>query len=529
MTTDYSRMPQFVAAVAALRGATDPAVAQAWHERLAFGLEDLAALEAALPTADPLASPPLPQAEFSVLRRPGAQVARAGATVLAAAVRRGETTATEVAKRALEAARDWQHARMFVSLIEDDVLRQAGEIDRQVREGGDPGLLAGVPFAIKDLMPIRGYRMTAGTMSRPARLMDHDAPLVARLRRAGAIIFGATNLHELAYGVTSGNPHFGQVANPRFAGRVPGGSSGGSGAAVAAGIVPLAIGTDTGGSIRIPAACCGVVGFKPTYGVVDKREVVPLAWSLDHAGPLAACVDDAALAFEVLAGLPEGSTGTVAGDPPAFVMLRGFFAECLEPAVARRMASLEADWCAAGARVTATAVDAMRLATAAQFVTLATEAAEAHAALLRGAGPGLGGDVRLRLEIGQCLLATDYVKAQRVRREVADALLAAMGDADVLVTPTLPCAPPPVGQAMLNVDGRTLPAPAMLTRFTSPFNMTGLPALSIPCGYDDGGLPISVQIIGRRGQDARVLAVGRWVESLLPADPVTAFSGDLDE
>ncbi|MBI1396286.1 MAG: amidase [Betaproteobacteria bacterium] len=526
MKTDPTRFPQFISALAALRGFGETDRAEVWHQRLAFSFEDIVALESALPAVDPLVAPPLPQTGFSVMRRPAGVVAQGGATALAGRVRRGQIAAKTIAEQALSAARDWKTANMFVSLRDDDVRAQAAGIDAMVAQGGDPGMLAGVPFAIKDLMPVRGYPMTGGTFARTARVMEHDAPLVARLRRAGAIIFGATNLHELAYGVTSENPHFGAVANPRFAGRVPGGSSGGSAAAVAAGIVPLAIGTDTGGSIRIPAACCGIVGFKPSYGVVDKSEVLPLAWSLDHAGPLAACVDDAALAFEVLAGLPEGAAGGLPERPPAFVMLRGMFDEHVEPGVARCMAALESAWRAAGARVTAAAVDALRLAGAAQLVTLATEAAEAHADLLLGDATGLGDDVRLRLEIGQCFLASDYVKAQRIRREACDALLGALGDADVLVTPTLPCAPPEAGQTMMTVGGRALPVAGMLTRFTSPFNMTGLPALSVPCGFDDQGLPVSVQIVGRRGHDARVLAIGRWIENLVAPDPVHAFVAD---
>lgn len=526
MSLDTSRFAAFVESVAALRGETDPGRIDAWQERLAWSLDDIAALEAALPAADPLPAPPGPRPGEPLMRLPVPSWQRDGITAIAADVRSGATRATTVAEAALENARGWRHGNFFTALDADDVLTQAEAIDAQVARRGNPGPLAGVPIAIKDLMPVRGYHMTGGTLAREPRLMDRDAPLVARLREAGAVIFGVTNLHEIAYGVTSANPHFGTVLNPVYPGRVPGGSSGGSGAAVAAGIVPVAIGSDTGGSIRIPAACCGIVGFKPSYGAVDTTDVIPLAWSLDHIGPLSATVDDAAATFEVLARLPEGSTGGLPARPPAFVFLRGLFSEHVEAGVARRMADIEADWLAAGARVTRAAPEAMRLALGAQFVTIGAEAAAANADILKAPAGKLGDDVRLRLEIARCLLASSYVQAQRIRREVRTALLEALGDADVLVTPTLPCVPPQVGQSILSVDGRALPAAAMLTRFTGPFNMTGLPALSIPCGFDMEGLPISVQIVGRPGEDARVLSVGRWVERLLGAATVASANDE---
>ena len=339
--------------------------------------------------------------------------------------------------------------------------------------------------------------------------------MVARLRAAGALIAGLSNLHELAYGVTSANPHFGSVVNPRFPNRVPGGSSGGSAAIVAAGIAPLAIGTDTGGSIRIPAACCGVVGFKPGYGVVDKTGVHPLAWSLDHVGPIAGSVDDAALMFETLGGFADGSAGGLPLVTPSFKVIRGFFSEGVEAVIGARLDAVAGALRAEGAAVGEVDIPEFVLAPGAQFVTLSTEATQANWELLRSGSERLGADVRLRLEIGQFFLAMDYVKAQRVRRELRDACLQAMGSADVLLTPTLPCVPPATEHATLTIGGRTLPASAMLSRFTSPFNLTGLPALTIPCGFDAEGLPISLQLIGRPGEDARVLCVGRWVEKLL--------------
>lgn len=514
MPIDFTRYPQFIEAAAALRGPAVEARRDAWYQRLAWSFGDIEALEAASPAADPISAPQTAEPRHHVLARSG-RSATPGAAALAQRVRSGEVRVVDAMRASLDAARSWRHLNAFTVLDEDDVMRQAEALDARVRERVDPGPLAGVPVAVKDLMPVRGFPMSAGTRARPPVLAVQDAAVVARLRAAGAVIFGLANLHELAYGVTSANPHFGTVGNPLFPNRVPGGSSGGSGAVVAAGIAPLAVGTDTGGSIRIPAACCGVVGFKPGYGMVDKAGVHPLAWSLDHVGPIAASVDDAALMFEVLAGLKDGSTGGAPSVTPAFVQLKGFFSDGVEPAVAARIDAVAGALRAAGATVREVQVPELLLAPGAQFVTLTCEASQANWELLK-AGPGLlGDDVRLRLEIGQFFLAMDYVKAQRVRSEVRDACLRALGPADVLLCPTLPCVPPLVGQATVTIEGRTLPVAGMMSRFTSPFNTMGLPALSLPCGFDAEGSPISLQLAGRPGEDARVLSAGRWVEKLL--------------
>lgn len=515
MTIDFSRFPQFIEAVSALRGTFDPAQRDLWHQRLAWSFADIQAIEAALATADPITPPSVPTAYSPLPVEPSGRGEPVGVADLARRVRTRATRAVDVARASLDAARAWRHLNAFTALDEEDVLRQAEAIDARVRERVDPGPLAGVPVAIKDLMPVRGYRMSLGTRARDPVLAEHDAAVVARLRASGAVIFGLANLHELAYGVTSANPHFGAVVNPKFPQQVPGGSSGGSAAIVAAGIAPLAVGTDTGGSIRIPAACCGIVGFKPGYGVVDKSGVYPLAWSLDHVGPIAGSVADAALMFETLAGSRAGSTSDAPGMTPSFVRIRGYFDEDVEPAVASRMDAVTGVLQAAGAKVREVQVPELALAPGAQFITQSAEAAQANWHLLEGTGDRLGDDVRLRLEIGQFFLAVEYVKAQRIRREVRDALLRACGEHDVLMTPMLACAPPPVGQPMLAVGGRTLPVAGMLTRFSSPFNMTGLPALALPCGFDAAGLPLSLQLVGRPGADAQVLAAGCWVEPLL--------------
>ncbi|MCU0868551.1 MAG: amidase, partial [Burkholderiales bacterium] len=362
------------------------------------------------------------------------------------------------------------------------------------------------------------FPVTAGTRARPAVDATRDATAVARLRAAGAVIPGLANLHECAFGITSANPHFGTVTNPRWPDRLPGGSSGGSGALVAAGVVPLAVGSDTGGSIRIPAACCGIVGFKPTRGVVPLDGVVPLAASLDHLGPMAGDVADCARMFEVMASVPPGAVEALAASAPlpTLGVLGGWFATQVEPGVDTGVrAALEA---LAQAGVASRPVDGAfdAAAAAAQLVILTAEAADANAALLASDTVALlGEDVRVRFEMGRCLMATDYVKARRVQAATRAAMLAGFAEVDLLVAPTLPCAPPRVGRTLLAIDGVSRPVAAQMTRFTGAFNLTGLPALSLPCGFDAEGLPVSLQLVGRPGADLAVLAAGLRIEALL--------------
>ncbi len=513
MAIELSNLSSFIEAAAALRGTdVDVARPRAWSDRMASSLADIAEVEQALVLADPISVPP---SATPIAPTTGAGSAHGDVSGLAAEVRSGRRRAVDVAQSALDRAHAATALKAFTALDATDVMRQAEALDAAIARGIDPGPLAGVPVAIKDLMPVRGYRLTGGTLAREPVLATHDAPAVARLRAAGAIIFGTANLHELAYGVTSANPHFGAVVNPRHPSRVPGGSSGGSAAIVAAGIAPLAVGTDTGGSIRIPAACCGIVGFKPSYGMVDKTGAIPLAWSLDHIGPIAGSVADAALMFEVLAGWPAGRAGAAPAAPPKLRFLGGFFRDEVQPGVLAAVDHAAGRLGQCGARIDTIDIPGMSRAPGAQFVTLCSEATQANWDTLRTGADRLGADVRLRLEIGQFFLGMDYVKAQRIRRDLLDACLVAFGDADVLITPTLPCVAPPAGAATHEIAGRVVPIAARMTRFTGPFNMTGLPALSLVCGADETGLPVGLQIVGRPGADAVVLAVGQWIETAL--------------
>jgi Asp-tRNA(Asn)/Glu-tRNA(Gln) amidotransferase A subunit family amidase len=336
------------------------------------------------------------------------------------------------------------------------------------------------------------------------------------LRAAGALIVGTTNLHELAFGVTSANPHFGHVGNPRYPGHVPGGSSGGSAAAVAASLAAITVGSCTGGSIRMPAACCGIVGFKPTYDAVPRDEVHALAWSLDHIGPLTRNVEDAALAFEVMAGLPEHSSlPREASMPPRLMQPYRYFFDRLQPEVRAALDQAFVRLREAGAVIGKVDVPGIELAPGIQLLTINGEAAQANAELLRRAPERIGEDVRARLELGQFYLAGDYIKAQRLRAQLRQAMIDAFGSAEAMIVPAMPVLPPKAGQAMVDLDGQSVHVTPALTRFTSPFNFCGFPALSLPCGTSPAGLPVNMQVVGRPGADATVLRVARWCERAL--------------
>jgi aspartyl-tRNA(Asn)/glutamyl-tRNA(Gln) amidotransferase subunit A len=376
------------------------------------------------------------------------------------------------------------------------------------------GFLSGVPIVIKDLMDVAGAQMTGGAHIARSAWPTSDALVVRRLRERGASIVGMTNLHELAYGVTSANVHYGTVCNPIAPHCIAGGSSGGSAAAIAAGVVDAAVGTDTAGSIRIPAACCGVVGFKPTYDAVPRRGVLDLAPSLDHVGPLGRTVQDCAALFAAMTDertLPLWGVSELNGLRVG--RLGGFFDEPVEESVRTALdeacLALEVE----GAVVQREQIGHIEWAAALQFLTLCVEANEVHAARLRSHPELLGEDVRVRLEIGYFLPGSWYIKAQRLRSVLDSSIDALFRRVDLLICPTMRMPAPTVGTSTVEIDGQVFPLHTAATNFTMPFNLTGLPAISIPWGASTTGAPIGLQLVGRRGHDWDVLAAAERLEA----------------
>lgn len=511
---------EFLRAVSAFRKYAHPERISDWEQRFGMGLPDIEQVFEAAVSAVPFVPGPTASVESHPPGRytPAAagELVSASAAQIAHQVRHRALSPVKVAELFLARIEAHRHLNAFITVNPALVMEEAHALDHRIQRGEDPGPLAGVPVAIKDLMSVRGYPLTAGTRAIEARVQERDAPVVARLRAAGALIIGTANLHELAFGVSSANPHFGHVQNPRYPGYIPGGSSGGSASAVAAELAAVAVGSCTGGSIRLPAACCGIVGFKPTYDAVPRTDVYPLAWSLDHIGPIVRSVEDAAIAFEVMAGLPEHSmlpSGKLGA--PRIMKPRKHFYELLDNEVHAAMEAALARFRAAGAAMDEVDIPGIELAPGIQLITMGGESAQANSGLLAHHADKLGDDVRVRLEIGQFYLAVDYIKAQQLRNQVRQSMIDSFGDADVMIIPATPILPPKSGTMTVELGGKTLHVTPTLTRFTSPINFCGFPALSMPCGKSATGLPVNLQVVGRPGADATVLRVARWCEQLL--------------
>ena len=382
--------------------------------------------------------------------------------------------------------------------------------------------LKNIPIAVKDLYETAGICTTAGCLFFKDYIPEQDAVVVSKLKSAGADIVGKTSTHEIALGVTNVNPHYGTVRNPWDTSRITGGSSGGSAAAVAAGMCMAALGTDTGGSIRIPASLCGVVGLKPTYGRVSLRGVFPLSWNLDHAGPLTRSVKDAALLLNVIAGYDEEDPASI--NMPVDDYLRdieagvkdwqialgvGEFIEAVsEPEVLAAVREAAQVFKSLGAQVEEVDVSWLYDAALANGQLVQADGAAYHRERLEQHPELFGADVRQRLETGRDLSSTAYALARRKQAELRRRCELFFDQYDALLTPTTPV-------PALSIDGieNSASQAPTLTRFTAPFNLTGLPALSLPCGFTGNGLPIGLQIISGPWREAKVLQAGQAYET----------------
>jgi aspartyl-tRNA(Asn)/glutamyl-tRNA(Gln) amidotransferase subunit A len=413
----------------------------------------------------------------------------------------------------------------FITVTAESAIDRAREIDGARAGGEDCGELAGIPVALKDLFHVRGVHTTGGSKAFAGPVADFDSAVTEKLTAAGAVLIGKTGLHECAYGITNNNPHFGAVHNPWDTTRIPGGSSGGSAAAVAAGMVFAAMGTDTGGSIRIPSSYCGTVGLKPTFGRVSKFGVMPLGFSLDHMGPLTRTVRDAALLLQAIAGTDSRDDTSSrrpveAYMPPVDASLKGlrigwpvnFFFDRVQPDVASavgRAGRLAED---SGAHViTIQLPDMQAMNTVGRVILLC----EASAVLGRVDRESLGEDVRLLVEQGLLLAATDYIDAQRLRRIMQRAFSRIWEEVDCFITPATPITAPPIGATEVEIAGEREDVRMASTRFARALNVLGLHAISIPCGLDDRGMPIGLQIISKAFSEAQLLHIAAGFEQLL--------------
>lgn len=432
-------------------------------------------------------------------------------------MRRRRLSPMELADRCAERIREFRALDAFITEPGESTRRETRRAQQRLaRRDGAP--LLGAPIAVKDLFKTRGIRTTGGSRILRTWVPAADAAVVARLRAAGAVVFGKTNLHEFAYGVTTANPWWGIARNPHDPERSPGGSSGGSAIAVVTGMAAAALGSDTGGSIRIPAALCGCVGLKPTYGAIPLSGTIPLGWSLDHAGPLTRTVDDAGLLFDVLSGTSRWQSmrrqGARATRRTRVGVIRGGIVKPAQPAILRELDRVARQLRREGLAVRDIEIPDLKWTVATQLVTLRAEASAAHARWFRSRPRDYGRDTRIRLQLGALVSGSDYLLAQRTRTRIREAVSRAFETVDVLLLPTTPISAPVIGTRSVRWSSETEPVDGALVRLTAPFNLTGLPALSVPGRPDDGGLPIGLQVVGRWNDEGRVLAVGQLIEKL---------------
>jgi AtzE family amidohydrolase len=397
----------------------------------------------------------------------------------------------------------------FTRLLADEALADAARVDDAIAAGRDPGPLAGVPFAVKNLFDVEGVVTLAGSkINRDQPPAHRDAAAVQRLRAAGAVLVGTLGMDEYAYGFTNENTHYGPVRNPHDRARTAGGSSGGSAAAVAGGCVPLALGTDTNGSIRVPASLCGLFGLKPTFGRIATAGVAPFAPSLDHVGFLARSVRDLALAFDLTSGQEEVSSKLSRGIGGLRIGQAGGYFE--EEASAQALEATRRVGQALGARPHPKVPDARTARHAAMIVT-AVEGSAVHLRSLQARPADFDPMTRDRFIAGALLPGEAYVRAQGFRRAYQEAFRHLFEQVDILVTPATPIPAPAIGQDEVELDGRRLPARPHLGRFTQPISFIGLPALVVPVG--GAGLPIGVQLIAAPQREADLLCAARFLEA----------------
>ncbi len=417
----------------------------------------------------------------------------------------------------------------FITVTAEEALAAARQAERDIQAGRYLGPLHGVPFALKDLYYTAGIRTTSGSRVFHEFVPPQDCTAAARFKKAGAILLGKLNLHPLAYGPTGENPDYGDMHNPWDTACIAGGSSGGSGSATAAGEATLTMGTDTGGSIRIPAGLCGIVGLKPTYGRLSRHGITPLSWSLDHAGPMVRSVEDAALVMNALSGHDTLDPTSAKAPVPDFTQAltgdirglrvgvpRDYFQVPLDPevetAVRKAIELLEE----LGATVTEVSWPMFHQAAAISSVILMSEATAYHRDLLLRRGDELAPSVRLRIEAGLFFSAADYVRAQQARTLFNRQSLELLRQVDVLAGPTLPVTASKLGATEIQVGNTRQGVISTLTQFSRPFNINGFPAITVPCGFSGSGLPIGLQLAGRPFDEETVLRVAHAYEQATP-------------
>lgn len=401
----------------------------------------------------------------------------------------------------------------FITVCEEQALADAAAAEKEIKNGSVKSPLHGVPVAVKDVIFTKGIRTTMGSKLYKDFVPDQDAAVIKKLRDAGAIIIGKTHTHEFAYGPIGDRSFFGPARNPYNPEKITGGSSSGSAAAIAADMVSVALGTDTGGSVRIPASACGVVGMKPTYGLVSTDGVYHTAYTLDHVGPMTKTVRDNAVLLHLFTGnkyldlLEEDISGKVIGLP-------SFFFKNIDSEVADAINQVIIIYESLGASVVEVDVKGIEEIAKFQKITIQAEAYATHRDNLSKHSLDYDREVYERLASGQNMPADEYIVAQQQKEALITHFNQVFEKADVLLTPTIPMLPTDIGQREVNIGNKTEPVKQALLRLTSPINYTGNPALSVPCGFSRGGLPIGFQLLGIHGKEALLYQIGHAYERI---------------
>lgn len=450
-------------------------------------------------------------------------------TEVAELIKNKEVSPVELTQSLLDHAHQLNdQVNAYISFRDDAALAEARTAEEEIAGGNYRGPLHGIPMAIKDNIYVGGEVTTMASKIHGDFVSQNDSSVVKKLREAGIVLTGKLNMHEYAWGIDNNSPHFGAVHNPWNPDKVPGGSSGGSGAAVAADMSFTTLGTDTAGSIRIPSAACGLVGLKPTHGRVAKYGCFPLAWSLDHIGPMSKSVADAAVTLQAIAGhdhrdptsvdVPVPDYSAALGNEPKGLVIGVeedyFFRDVdspIEQAVRKQIDELVSQ----GATLKTVKIPSLRHSEWAELATSLSEASAIHHTDLQNRPEDFGADIRFLFELGELFSSVEYLQAQQIRRQIKQEFTAALQEVDVIIAPTLPVMAPDIGSPVAKLNGQDVDLIDAFIRYTGPSNLTGLPALTVPAGLNDG-LPVGLQIIGREFDEAGVLKVGAQIERTNP-------------
>ncbi|MBN6185749.1 Asp-tRNA(Asn)/Glu-tRNA(Gln) amidotransferase subunit GatA [Aneurinibacillus sp. BA2021] len=455
-------------------------------------------------------------------------VLKSSLTHLSSRIRKKELSPVEVVDELVKRVEAVNPAlNAFITVAAEEALHAAKQAETEIMRGQWKGPLHGVPLGVKDLIYTKGLRTTMGSKLYENFVPDRDATVVEKLKHAGAILIGKLNTHEFAYGPTGDVSFFGPVRNPYDTERMTGGSSSGSGAAVASALCFGALGTDTGGSIRIPASACGIVGMKPTFGRVSKHGVYPLAYTLDHVGPMTRTVKDNALLLHVLAGYDERDPYSVQRGQEDFERHIGdsisdkvigvpstFYFDSLDEEVRKHVEGALRLFQKLGARIETVDIPILDEVSWAQLKTIQSEAYAVHEKHMEEKRAHLHPEILERLMMSAEAKGYEYVKAQHIRKHAYASFVEVFERVDVLLTPTLPILAPRIGEREMEVAGQMEPVRAALLRLTGPTSLTGLPSLSVPCGFSSShGLPIGMQLIGRPFDEAVLYQFGAAFEA----------------